>query len=76
MLHPGSWLSLFSPRGDFLPHALCLSTQPGLVWVHATADSLIAAAYYSIPFALAIFAWRRRDLTFRWMFVMFMLFIM
>jgi signal transduction histidine kinase len=46
------------------------------MYVHAISDGLIAASYYSIPFVLLTFAWRRRDLAFRWAFVMFGLFIL
>jgi len=37
---------------------------------------VIALSYYSIPFVLLYFAMRRRDLVFRWMFVMFGIFIL
>lgn len=59
-----------------LPHGICLLWHPGLIWLHVISDSLTAAAYYSIPVALAVFAIRRRDLEFRWVFLLFGLFIM
>lgn len=59
-----------------LPHATCLSWRPDLLWLHAASDVLIALAYFSIPAALGYFVVRRRDLQFRWMFVLFGVFIM
>lgn len=61
---------------QFLPHGFCLSWQPGLLWLHIISNSVIALAYFSIPFALAVFVKRRRDLEFKPVFVMFALFIM
>jgi len=39
-------------------------------------DWFIALAYYSIPSALIYFAYKRRDIAYRWMFVMFGAFIL
>jgi len=38
---------LFS--SDFMPHGYCYLWKPGLVWLHAVSDVLIALAYFSIP---------------------------
>ena len=57
------------------PHGFCLAWQPGLIWLEAVSDLLIAAAYFSIPAALVTFARRRRDLAFRPVFVLFAAFI-
>jgi PAS domain S-box-containing protein len=59
----------------FLPHGVCYSWQPGLVWLHVVSDLLIGFAYFSIPIALIVFARRRRDLPFPWIFLLFGLFI-
>src|SRR5260370_30797749 len=48
----------------FSPHGICLSWEPELIWLHVASDALIAMAYFSIPFALAIFVSERRDLLF------------
>lgn len=61
---------------DLFPHGICLSWRPDLLWLHAVSDLSTAIAYYSIPIALLFFANRRRDLQFRWMFVLFGIFIM
>jgi signal transduction histidine kinase len=57
------------------PHGICLSWRPELLWTHVIADALIAAAYFSIPVALAVFVSRRRDLAFSWLIVLFAIFI-
>lgn len=58
-----------------MPHGFCYMWRPGLVWLHVVSDSLIALAYFSIPFTLVYFIRKRRDLPFNWMFVCFGLFI-
>lgn len=61
--------------GPFMPHGHCYLWLPELVWLHVIADSLIALAYYAMPMALAYFVFKRRDLPFHWMFLMFGAFI-
>lgn len=61
---------------DFMPHGHCYRWDADLVWLHAGSDSLTALAYYLIPLSLIYFVYRRRDLTFKWMFVLFGAFIM
>ncbi|MGZ5231422.1 MAG: sensor histidine kinase [Burkholderiales bacterium] len=65
---------LFSP--DFMPHGYCYLWQPGIVWLHATSDALIALSYYLIPLVLIYFVRKRTDLPFNWIFVMFGIFIL
>ncbi|MBW7974266.1 PAS domain S-box protein [Bradyrhizobium sp. BR 10289] len=60
----------------FSPHGICLLWEPELIWLHVVSDALIAAAYFSIPFALAILVTKRRDLKFGWVFWAFAVFIM
>jgi PAS domain-containing protein len=59
----------------FFPHGVCYTWNRDLMWLHLISDSLIGVAYFSIPFALAYFVYKRRDLPFSWMFVLFGLFI-
>jgi PAS domain S-box-containing protein len=66
--------NLFS--SDFMPHGYCYLWKPGLVWLHAVSDILIALAYFSIPVTLIYFIRKRRDLPFHWMFVSFGMFIL
>ena len=60
----------------FSPHGICLLWEPELIWLHVVSDALIAMAYFSIPFALAIFVSKRRDLKFGWVYWSFGIFIM
>jgi PAS domain S-box-containing protein len=66
--------SLFS-AGGLLPHGVCYSWLPGLVWLHVVSDVMIGLAYFSIPVALVYFVRRRADLPFNWLFVLFGVFI-
>ncbi|WP_298875405.1 ATP-binding protein [uncultured Bradyrhizobium sp.] len=58
------------------PHGICLLWEPELIWLHVASDAIIAAAYFSIPFALTILVTKRRDLQFGWVFWAFAVFIM
>jgi PAS domain S-box-containing protein len=60
----------------YSPHGICLLWEPELIWLHVISDALIALAYFSIPFALAIFVSKRRDLRFGWVYWSFGIFIM
>lgn len=61
---------------NLTPHGYCLLWAPGLIWLHAVSDTIIALAYFSIPLALVWFVHQRRDLEFRWVFLLFVGFIM
>ena len=54
--------------GAFLPHGVCYTWNPGLMWLHLTSDTLIGLAYFSIPIALVYFKRKRTDLPFSWIF--------
>jgi PAS domain S-box-containing protein len=60
---------------DFMPHVYCLR-DPAVVALHAISDALIAAAYFAIPVSLILLVRRRRDLAFRWIYVLFGVFIL
>src|SRR6202047_566087 len=60
---------------DFMPHGVCFLWNPGVLWLHAISDTVIAISYYLIPLALVYFVRRRKDLPFNWIFVMFGVFI-
>lgn len=68
-------IQMFFSTGSFIPHGHCYLWQPGLVGLHILADALIAIAYYSIPLTLLYFVRQRRDLPFRWVFLLFGAFI-
>ncbi len=66
--------SIFS--SDFMPHGYCFLWQPGLIWLHAISDLVIALAYMSIPITIGYVVYRRkRHVPFQWLFVLFALFI-
>ena len=60
----------------FSPHGICLLWEPELIWLHVVSDAVIAMAYFSIPFALAILVSKRRDLKFGWVYWSFGIFIL
>jgi hypothetical protein len=55
------------------PHGICLLWRPELIWLHVGSDAIIAAAYFSIPFALAVFVSKRPDVQYNWVFWSFAL---
>ena len=60
----------------YMPHGYCLLWQPELVWMHVISDIVIFFAYFAIPGAIVfILLKRKQSLPFRWVFVMFALFI-
>jgi diguanylate cyclase (GGDEF)-like protein/PAS domain S-box-containing protein len=59
----------------FMPHGHCYLWTPSLTWLYIVADGMIVAAYYSIPPALWYFARKRTDLQYRWLVVLFGVFI-
>jgi PAS domain S-box-containing protein len=66
--------NLLSSAG-FDPHGHCYLWRPEILWLHVVSDAFISLAYYSIPVALIYFVHKRRDIAYRWMFVMFGIFI-
>ena len=60
---------------SLMAHGFCFAWQPGLVWLHVISDILTGLAYYSIPVAMFYFAFKRRDLPFYGIFLLFALFI-
>src|SRR4051794_39784291 len=66
---------LFS-SDTFMPHGMCFNWQPEMIWLHVVSDAAIALAYYSIPFSLIYFISKRRDFEFRYMFLLFGIFIL
>jgi PAS domain S-box-containing protein len=67
--------SLFN-TGQLLPHGFCINWSPALLWLYVVSDALIVIAYYSIPITIAYFVFRRKDLQFRWIFLLFGAFIL
>jgi PAS domain S-box-containing protein len=70
------YFKTFFSAGPYMPHGYCFLWNPGLVGLHVISDLLIALSYLSIPFTLAYFVRKRRDLPFHWMFLCFGVFIL
>lgn len=69
-------LAVFDSRFlTFIPHGHCYLWKPDLVWLHVSADGLIALAYFSISLALIHFVRQRQDLPYAWIFQLFGVFI-
>ena len=70
--------SLYAERNvpaNLLPHGVCFTWLPSLLWLHVISDALIGLAYLLIPISLLYFVSRREDLPFNWVFLLFGLFI-
>ena len=61
---------------SYMEHGACYSWEPGLVWLHVISDIVTGIAYYSIPAALFYFAYKRRDLPFHRVILLFGVFIL
>ncbi|MGZ5075880.1 MAG: sensor domain-containing protein [Methylobacter sp.] len=71
-----AWFNdLLVGTSGFMPHGACYLWLPSILWLHIVSDSVIALAYFSIPFALLYFVKKRTDLAYRWVFVLFGAFI-
>ncbi|MGC9524522.1 MAG: methyl-accepting chemotaxis protein [Limnospira sp.] len=64
------WLS-----GPFIPHGHCYLWKTPLVALHVISDGLITLAYFSIPLLLIYFVWKRKDLPFGRILLLFGAFI-
>jgi signal transduction histidine kinase len=71
----GSLQTLFD-SANLAPHGICLLWRPELIYLHVISDALIAIAYFSIPFVLALFVTKRSDVEFGWVFWAFAIFIL
>jgi light-regulated signal transduction histidine kinase (bacteriophytochrome) len=69
------FLSRLLGSDAFMPHGHCYFWNSSLIRLHVISDSLITVAYYSIPLSLVYFLWRRRDVPYPWMLLMFVAFI-
>jgi len=72
----GNFFADIFDDANLSPHGFCLLWRPELIWLHVTADALIAISYYSIPLALAVFVLKRQDIAFSWVFRLFGMFIL
>jgi hypothetical protein len=72
-------MEFFSALFDFeryMPHGYCFLWMPHILWMHIIGDIVIITAYYSIPATiLYLLHKRKKTLPFKWVFLMFALFI-
>jgi diguanylate cyclase (GGDEF)-like protein/PAS domain S-box-containing protein len=69
-------MSTLLNTSNLLPHGYCINWSPSLLWLYVISDASIVLAYYSIPLTLTYFVWRRKDLQFRGIFLLFSAFIL
>jgi len=60
---------------DYMPHGMCYGWEPSILWTSIAADLLIAASYFSIPFAIIWFLRRRPHDGYHHLYVLFAAFI-
>ncbi|MDX2240265.1 MAG: GAF domain-containing protein [Leptolyngbyaceae cyanobacterium bins.302] len=60
---------------SFIPHGHCYLWKPELVSLHIVSDTLTALAYYSITLTLIYFVYKRQDIPYPWVFLLFGAFI-
>ena len=58
-----------------MPHGYCFLWNRALLWLFVLSNSVISLAYFSIPVAIGVFAYKRRDINFKWMLILFGIFI-
>jgi len=66
---------LFGANG-MMPHGYCFLWKPSLLWLFVISNAVIALSYFSIPFALGLFAYKRKDVNFKWILPLFSVFIL
>lgn len=72
-MQEGSLSRLLS--GDYMPHGMCYGWEPSILWISILSDLLIAASYFSIPFAILWFIRKKNIRSYRSIYVLFALFI-
>lgn len=65
---------LFATK-QMMPHGSCFLWDPALLWLMVIANLVTALSYFSIPLALGFFVYKRNDITFKWMLLLFSVFI-
>jgi signal transduction histidine kinase/DNA-binding NarL/FixJ family response regulator len=66
--------SIFTAE-PYMPHGNCYLWQTPLVWLHLVSNLAIAIAYFSIPALIIYFTYKRKDLPFLRVFILFGAFI-
>jgi len=58
-----------------MPHGYCFLWNTSLLWLFVISNLVTALSYFSIPIALGFFAYKRADINFKWMLLLFSIFI-
>jgi diguanylate cyclase (GGDEF)-like protein/PAS domain S-box-containing protein len=58
-----------------MPHGYCFLWNEPLLWLFVISNAVTALSYFSIPLALGFFAYKRKDVNFKWILPLFSLFI-
>jgi signal transduction histidine kinase len=61
---------------SYMEHGYCFAWEPDLVLTHVVSDILTGLAYFAIALAMAYFVFKRRDVPFVRVFLLFALFIL
>lgn len=69
-------ISHFFQTQGFMPHGMCLLWRPSILWSMVIGNTAIALAYFIIPIELIYLIVKRKDITFKWIFVLFGAFIL
>ncbi len=64
-------MNMVSGANDLIPHGYCLTWNPPLLWTTVMSDATMTLAYGSYPVAVGYFVWKRQDLQYRWLYLMF-----
>ncbi len=67
-------LDSFQTAG-YMPHGHCYLWKPWLIGLHVVSDTTIVLAYYAIPITLIYFIFKKRNVPFNWLVLLFALFI-
>jgi PAS domain S-box-containing protein len=70
------FLGQFAQSTDLMPHGYCLVWDPALLWLHVGSDIVTGFSYFLIAAVLFYLVFKRRDLPFFWMFLLFGAFIL
>ncbi len=70
-----SLLNFFQTQG-LMPHGVCLSWKPSVMWLTVVSHAVISISYFIIPLALIFLIFKREDLKFKWVFILFGAFIL
>jgi hypothetical protein len=67
-------LVLLSSEG-FMPHGHCFLWRPDILWLHIVSDAIVFIAYMMIPIIILMLLRKRTTLPYKWIVLMFGLFI-